>query len=332
VRVVATKVLFIGGTGLISSACVSQAAGRGMEVTVVNRRVSRARPTPEGVEVLQADIRNPESVRKVLGDRFFDTVAEFVAFTPDHIDTDIDLFEGRCAQYIFISSAAAYQTPPLRLPILESTVLHNPFWQYARDKIACESLLVAAWRDREFPSTIVRPSHTYDRTQVPTSGGWTDLARMRRGAPVVVHGDGTTSWTLTHSSDFALAFAGLIGRPEVVGDSFHITSDEAPTWNQIYTWLGAALGVEPTLVHVASDTIARAIPELAPGILGDKVNTALFDNSKIKSVVPEFRARVPFAQGASEIVDWYLSHEERQISNPRLDEGFDRLVAHASQV
>lgn len=324
-----TSVLFIGGTGLISSACVSRAVSLGMEVTLLNRGRSILRPPPESVALLEADIRIPGSARKALGSRTFDTVAQFVAFAPEHVEADLDLFEGRCAQYIFISSAAGYQTPPLRLPILESTPLRNPFWQYAQDKIACEDRLVAAYRDRGFPATIVRPSHTYDRTQVPTSGGWTDLARMRRGAPVVVHGDGTTVWTLTHSSDFARGFAGVIGRPDAVGDSFHITSDETPTWNQIYSWLGAALGVEPNLVHVASETIARVIPQLAPGILGDKTNSAVFDNSKIKGLVPDFQATVPFVRGAEEIVEWFLEDEERQVSNPELEAGFDRLAARA---
>lgn len=326
------EVLFIGGTGLISAACVAEAVSRGMQVTVLNRGRSTLRPAPDGVQVLAADVRAPAAVNEALGGRTFDTVADFVAFTPDHVQADLDLFDGRCAQYVFIGTAAAYQTPPLRLPILESTPLRNPFWQYARDKIACEDLLVAAWRDRGFPATIVRPSHTYDRTQVPTTGGWTDLARMRRGAPVIVHGDGTTAWTLTHSTDFARAFVGVLGRPETLGDSFHITSDDAPTWNQIYSWLGAALGIEPTLVHVASETIARAVPRLAPGILGDKANSAVFDNSKIKSLVPGFHATVPFARGAAEVVDWYLKDEQRQVVDPELDAAFDTLAGRALEL
>lgn len=230
------------------------------------------------------------------------------------------------------SRVCAYQTPPRRLPILESTALRNPFWQSAQDKIACEDLLDSAWRDRDFPSTIVRPSHTDDRAQVPTTGGWTDLVRMQRGPPSLCMGDGTTVWTLTHSGDFAaLAFVGIIGRPDAVGDSFHITSDESPTWNQIYSWFGAALGVEPNLVHVASETIARAIPRLAPGILGDGANSAVFDNSKIKSLVPDYQAKVPFVRGASEIVDWYLADKARQICDPDLDAGFDRLATQALQ-
>lgn len=323
------KVLIIGGTGLISSACVSEAVTHGMAVTVLNRGQSEDRSVPDGAEVLRADVRDAHSVRDALGARTFDAVVDFISFTPDHVTANVDVFGGRCAQYIFISSAAAYQTPPLRLPILESTPLRNPFWTYAQDKIACEDLLVAAWRDRAFPVTIVRPSHTYDRTQVPTMGGPTDLVRMQRGAPVVVHGDGTTVWTITHSSDFARAFVGVIGRVDLLGETFHITSDEAPTWNQIYGYLAAALGVEAHLVHVAAETVVRVLPQLGPGVFGDRMNCAVFDNSKIKSIVPDYHARVPFAQGAAEIVDWFLADEGRQSASAELEAGFDRLAALA---
>jgi nucleoside-diphosphate-sugar epimerase len=298
-------------------------------VTVVNRGNSDLRPLPDGVEVLHADIRDADSVHRVLGERSFDVAAEFLAFTPEHIRTDFDLFEGRVGQYVFISSASAYQTPPSRMPVTESTPLRNPFWQYSRDKIACEDLLVEAYRERGFPITIVRPSHTYDRTLIPTSGHWTDLERMRRGAPVVVHGDGTSRWTITHNTDFAVAFVGLLGRPEAVGDSFHITSDEAPTWDQIYCYLAEALGVEAELVHVASETIAAVIPDLGPGLLGDKAHSMHFDNAKVKALVPEYQATVTFAHGAGEIVDWYLADASRQRLDPDLDEAFDRLVEHA---
>ena len=324
-----TRTLFIGGTGVISSACVARALEAGHEVTVVNRGSKSERPLPDGVEVLHADIRDPESVHAALGERSFDVAAEFLAFTPEHIATDFELFEGRVGQYVFISSASAYQTPPSRLPVTESTPLRNPFWQYSRDKIACEELLIEAYRERGFPITIVRPSHTYDRTMIPTHGRWTDLARMRRGAPVVVHGDGSSRWTITHNTDFAIAFVGLLGRPEAVGDDFHITSDEAPTWDQIYGYLAEALGVEADLVHVASESIAAVVPELGPGLLGDKAHSMQFDNGKIKALVPEFRATVPFARGAGEIVEWYLADPSRQRVDPDLDEVFDRLVDHA---
>lgn len=325
-------VLFIGGTGTISSACVEEALQQGLDVTVLNRGETTKRLLPDGVEIVRADIRSPETVRDALAGREFDTVADFVAFTPEHVATDLDLFEGGTGQYVFISSASAYQKPPSRVPVTESTPLRNPFWQYSRDKIACENLLVAAYRDRAFPATIVRPSHTYDRTAIPTSGGWTDIDRMLRGAPVVVHGDGSTHWTLTHSTDFAVAFVGLLGRPEAQGEAYTITSDEAPTWDQIHTWLGHAAGVEPTLVHVASESIAQVVPELGPGLVGDKAYSMVFDNSKVKSLVPEFRARptVPFVRGAQQIVDWYRGDASRQVVNADLDAAFDRLVAHAA--
>ena len=325
----ATRTLFIGGTGVISSACVERALEAGHEVTVINRGTSTVRPLPPQVEVLHADIREPDAVHAALGERSFDVAAEFLAFTPEHIRTDLNLFEGRVGHYVFISSASAYQTPPQRLPVTESTPLRNPYWQYSRDKIACEDLLIEAYRERGFPMTIVRPSHTYDRTMIPTSGAWTDLDRMRRGAPVIVHGDGTSLWTITHNTDFAVAFVGLLGRPEAVGESFHITSDEAPTWNQIYRYLAEGLGVEAELVHVSSESIAAAVPSLGPGLIGDKAHSMVFDNSKVKALVPEFQARVPFARGAGEIVDWFLADASRQRVDRDLDAAFDHLADHA---
>lgn len=323
----ALRVLFIGGTGIISSACAARAVAAGMELTVLNRGQTSTRPLPDGAEVCQADIRDPDSVRAALGDREFDVVVDFVAFLPEHVQVDIELFQGRTGQYVFISSASAYQTPPARLPIVESTPLRNPHWQYSRDKIACEELLVSAYRETGFPITIVRPSHTYDRTTAPLPGGWTTVARMRRGQPVVVPGDGTSLWTLTHHTDFAKAFVGLLGHPQAIGDSFHITSDEALTWNQIYELLGAAAGVEPKLVHVASRTIAAHIPALGPGLLGDKSHSMIFDNSKVKALVPGYVATVPFAVGAREIIAWHDAQPGRGTVNHELDAAFDRLIA-----
>jgi len=320
------RVLFIGGTGIISSACGPAALAAGMELTLLNRGTTSLRPVPEGAEVLTADVRDPAAVREVLGGREFDVVVDFVAFTPEHVQADVDAFTGRTGQYVFISSASAYQTPAARLPILESTPLRNPHWQYSRDKIACEDLLVRAYREDAFPATVVRPSHTYDRTALPTTGGWTDVARMRAGRPVVVHGDGSSLWTLTHHTDFARAFTGLLANPRAVGDAFHITSDEAPTWDQIYADLAAAAGAELDVVHVPSDAIAAADPELGAGLLGDKTNSSVFDNSKIKSVVPGWTATVPFAAGAREIVDWYDADPARAVVDERLDALFDALV------
>ncbi len=323
----ALKVLFIGGSGIISSACVSRALELGHDVSVLNRGQTHKRELPAGVKVLQGDIRDPDSARAALGNTEFDVVNEFVAFTPDQVQSDIDLFRGRVGQYVFISSASAYQKPVGRVPILESTPLRNPFWQYSRDKIACEDLLVRRYRDDGFPATIVRPSHTYDRTAIPITGGWTAIDRMRRGAPVFVHGDGTSLWHLTHHIDFAHAYVGLLGNPQAIGDSFHITGDEALTWDQIYTELAIAAGVrEPQLVHISSDAIAAAAPEWGPGLVGDKAHSVLFDNTKVKAVVPDYVARIPFSRGAREIVDWYDADESRREIDPSVDATFDALI------
>jgi nucleoside-diphosphate-sugar epimerase len=321
----AQSVLFLGGTGIISSAAVALAAERGWEVTVVNRGRSGNRPTPVGVETLEADIRDPEAFAAAIGDRSFDVVADFLSFTPDQLH--LDMFRDRTAQYVFISSASAYQTPPSRLPVTESTPLRNPFWDYSRNKIACEDVLVADYRATGYPITIVRPSHTYDRTSLPTLGGWTDIDRMRRGAPVVVHGDGSSLWTLTHTRDFAVGFVGLFGQPAALGNSFHITGHEAPTWDEIYRALGKAAGAEPVLAHVTSDTIASVAPDLGPGLLGDKSHSLVFDNSKLMALVPDFVQRTFFADGAREILDWFDAEASRRVVDPELDALFDRMVA-----
>ena len=323
------SILYIGGTGTISAACVRRSVALGHEVTVLNRGSGR-RALPPEVELVQADVRDAAAVRAALGDRRFDVVAEFLAFTPDHVATDLELFEGRTGQYVFISSASAYEKPPRRLPVTESTPLRNPFWQYSRDKIACEDVLVAAHRERGLPMTIVRPSHTYDERLLPTIGGWTDIARMREGRPVIVHGDGTSLWTLTHSDDFAVAFTGLIGNPAAIGEAFTITGTHAPTWNQIYGWLADAAGVaSPDFVHVASDTIAAFAPELGPTLIGDKAHSMLFDNSKVTQLVPEFRTTVTFDEGARRILAYYDAHPEAQRIEEGRDALFDRIAAFA---
>lgn len=313
------SVLVLGGTGIISSASVALAAERGWNVTVVNRGRSSDRPLGTEIETLEADIRDPESLADAIGDRSFDVVADFLSFTPDQLH--LDTFRDRAGQYIFISSASAYQTPPSRMPVTESTPLRNPFWEYSRNKIACEDVLVAEYRASGYPVTIVRPSHTYDRTALPTLGGWTDIDRMRRGAPVIVHGDGTTQWTITHTRDFAVGFVGLFGRSAAIGDSFHITSDQAPTWDAIYSALGRAAGVEPVLIHVPSDAIAAVAPDLGPGLVGDKSHSMVFDNSKLKAFVPDFGQRTFFEDGAREIIDWHDADATRR----GVDSGFDGL-------
>ena len=235
------RVLFIGGTGVISSACSRLAIEHSMELFLFNRGQSE-RPVPPGAHVLHGDIRNAGSARAALGNLDFDAVVDWVAFTPEHVEADLALFRGRTGQYVFISSASAYQKPLLGLPITESTPLYNPFWAYARNKIACEERLAAAYRDDQFPITIVRPSHTYDATMLPLQGGWTMIERMRRGRPVVVAGDGLSLWVLTHNTDFARGFVGLLGNPHAIGQAYHITSDELLTWNQVYLALARRCG------------------------------------------------------------------------------------------
>ena len=320
------KVLFIGGTGVISSACSRRALSEGHDLYLLNRGESATRPSPPGAHVLHADARDPAAVRAALGDLTFDAVVDFVAFAPEHVQQDIDLFTGRTGQYVFISSASAYQTPPTHLPIVESTPLRNPYWDYSRQKIACEDLLVQEYRERDFPMTIVRPSHTYDRTLVPFDGGWTVVDRMRRGLEVVVPGDGTSLWTITHNTDFAVGLVGLLGATAAIGEAFHITSNETPTWNQIYADLAAAAGVEARLVHVTSDAIAAADPEVGAGILGDKSHSMVFDNSKIRSIVPSFAPCVPFSRGAREIVAWHDADPARRTVDPRMNRLFDSLI------
>ncbi len=320
------KVLFIGGTGIISSACAPLAIQRGMQVYLLNRGQS-FRPTPAGAQVLHGDIRDPESVREAIKGHNFDVVVDWIAFTPEHIQTDIDLFKGRTKQYIFISSASAYQKPISLLPITESTPLHNPYWEYSRNKIACEELLTKTYREEGFPITIVRPSHTYDKTLLPNMGGYTDIARLRQGKPVIIHGDGSSLWALTHHKDFAKAFVGLMGNPHALGETYQITSDELLSWNQIYQILADAAGVELNAVHISSDFIAAHAPEYGPGLVGDKAHSVVFDNTKIKRAVPGFVATIPFVQGAREIMAWYDANPERQVIDEEVDQTMDRIIA-----
>jgi nucleoside-diphosphate-sugar epimerase len=320
------KVLFIGGTGIISSASSKLALERGIELYLLNRGQS-VRPVPEGARVLRADIRDPASVRTALAGLSFDAVVDWVVFTPDQIEMDLDLFRGRTRQYVFISSASAYQTPPASLPVTESTILDNPFWQYSRDKIACEERLVRAYREEKFPVTIVRPSHTYDRTLLPMDGGWTTVDRMRRGQPVIVHGDGTSLWTLTHHTDFARGLVGLLGNSHAIGEAVHITSDEWLTWNQIFEIIARAAGAEARFVHVPSDVVAAYDANWGAGLLGDKSHSMVFDNRKIKRLVPDFVCRIPFSRGAEEILAWYDADPARRKVNEDFNRLCDRILA-----
>ena len=315
-----TNVLFIGGTGIISSACSRLAVEKGIQLYHLNRGET-SRPIPKEVIHLKGNVHERASFEAALGDEEFDVVVQWIAFTPDQIEQDIDLLRGRVGQYIFISSASAYQTPPASLPVSESSMLDNPVWEYSRNKIACEERLVQAYRDEKFPMTIVRPSHTYDPTLFPTHGGYTVLHRMRQGKPVVVHGDGTSIWTLTHHEDFAVGMIGLFGNPRAIGDSFHITSDEWLSWNQIYNFIAQAAGVEAKLVHVPSELIAAFDPGWGDSLLGDKTHSMIFDNNKIRRLVPEFNPKIPFSVGAHQIVAWHDADPSRQV----VDEAFDAL-------
>ena len=322
------SVLFIGGTGTISAACVREAVGLGYRVSVLNRGRSAAlRPLPDGVEELRADLDDTGAVASALAGRAFDAVADFMSFTTDRLRFNLDLLAGRVGQYLFTSSASVYAKPVGSLPIRESSPVRNPFWQYSRDKIACEELLTARYRADGYPVTIVRPSHTYDRFRVPLDGGWQQLARAREGRPIVVHGDGTSLWTLTHACDFAYSYAGLLARPAAIGETYHITGDEVLTWDAIARQLATAAGVpDVELVHVASETIARVLPALGPGLLGDKAHSVVFDNTKVRELRPGFAQRIPFATGAREIVASFDADPDLRTADPDLDAGLDELT------
>jgi nucleoside-diphosphate-sugar epimerase len=321
------RVLFIGGTGFISTAVSRQAVAGGIELYLLNRGL-RSAPMP-GAHGLTADINRPEEVRAALRGLSFDVVVNWIAYTPEDIERDLSLFKDRVGQYVFISSAAAYQKPPAHYLITEETPLVNPFWDYARGKIACEERLMAAHVEEGFPATIVRPSHTYE-TNFPVAvggGGTYTLAdRIRKGLPIIVHGDGTSLWTLTHSEDFARGFLGLLGNPEALGQAFHITSDEVQTWEQIYRTIAEALGVEANVVHVPSDFITRMVPRLEGTLHGDKKWCAVFDNSKIKRFVPEFRAAISFREGIRRTLAWFEADEQRRRVDESLCEEMDLIV------
>jgi len=328
------NVLFIGGTGLISSACTQLAVERGVELFLLNRG---SRPdVPPGAHQLVADIRDPEATARALAGHRFDTVVDWIAYTPAEIERAIELFRGRTRQYIFISSASAYQRPVGHYLITEDTPLANPFWDYSRNKIACEERLLRAYRDEGFPITIVRPSLTYGDSQVPlVINSWqlpyTAVARMRQGKPLIVPGDGTSLWPITHNSDFAKGFVGLLGHQQAIGHAFHITSDEVLTWDQLYTATAAAAGVEAQLVHIASDFIAACLPDMAGSLLGDKTVSVVFDNSKIKRFVPGYCATTPFARGIERTIAWFDADPHRQQIDAEADRQWDRLIAAYEQ-
>ena len=323
------KVLFIGGTGFISTSVSRMAVARGLELYHLNRGLRKT--DLSGVHNLIADVRQPEQARAALGDHKFDAVVDWVAYAPEDIERDLALLRGRTKHYIFISSASAYLKPPAHHIIRESTPLHNPYSEYARNKIACEERLTRAWREEGFPATIVRPSLTYGDSNFPIAmGGWgcfTLADRLRKGRPIIVHGDGSSLWVVTHAEDFARGLLGLLGNLHAVGDAFHITTDEVLTWNQIYETIADALGVKPNIVHIATETLARVAPQLTAGLLGDKAWSVVFDNTKIKEFVAGYQAVIPFRQGIRRTVAWFDADKSRQRVDPAINAELDRILA-----
>jgi nucleoside-diphosphate-sugar epimerase len=326
------KVLFIGGTGNISTPVSELAVAKGIDLYHLNRG---NRQPIEGVKSLVCDIENEAESAQILKNHEWDVVVNWIAFTPEQVQRDINLFAGITRQYVFISSASCYEKPPTNYIITESTPLKNPHWQYSRDKIACEDLLVKAFREQNFPMTIIRPSHTYYSVFPLTLAGWTEYTavdRMRKGQPIVVQGDGTSLWTVTHARDFAKAFVGMMGRTAAIGEAYHITSDEVLTWNQIYTQLADAAGVKADIVHVPSRKIIQYADENGfeseeGGLWGDKSHCAIFDNSKIKRLVPDYVATIPFAEGIKETLAWFEADPARMIINSQTNQLLDGLIA-----
>ena len=323
------KVLFIGGTGNISEVVSKLALEKGIDLYLLNRG-QRSNLFPEGAKLLRGDIRDPQSVAAALQDHQFDVVVDWIAFTPDQVRVDIDLFKNRTGQYIFISSASAYQKPVGDYLITESTPLINPYWQYSRDKIACEECLMDAYRNQGFPITIVRPSHTYGKTSIPAgidcgARPWTLIDRIRRGKKIIIHGDGTSLWVLTHNTDFAVGFIGLLGNPRAIGQAFHITSDEVLSWNQIYEAIGNAAGAKINPVYIPSDFLAAVSP-WGDGLLGDKSRSVVFDNRKIKRLVPEFASKTLFSEGIKESLAWFEAHPERCEIDQEWNHRTDRII------
>jgi len=319
------KVLFIGGTGIISSAVSQLTVKRGIELYHFNRGKSHRKIA--GVKNIIGDIRNVAQTKEILKKYHFDVVVNWITFTPEQVLADIEIFSGITDQYIFISSASAYEKPISKLPITEETPLINPFWQYSRDKAECEKILMEAHKSKNFPVTIVRPSHTYDNTLIPTDWGYTVLDRMLKGKKVIIPGDGTSLWVLTHNTDFAVGFIGLFGKKEAIGEAFHITSDELLNWNQIYKMMADELGVPLNAVHIPSDFIAKHNPEHGAGLLGDKAHSVIFDNSKIKKLVPEFQCKIPFSTGVKEIISWYKNNPYWQIVKEEINKSVDEIIA-----
>jgi len=327
------KILFIGGTGIISSACSNLAVARGHELFILNRSVSRKYPVPQDVTILQADIYAEEArVARLLADHRFDAVVDYLAYTVNDVERDLRLFRGKTDQFLFISSASAYQKPPQNHVITERTPLENPYWEYSRNKIACEDRLLFAYLEEGFPVTIIRPSHTYGLSQIPLAVSswqhpWTVIDRMKRGQKVIVPGDGTSLWVLTWNADFAKGLIGLLGNKKAIGEAFQITSDEVLSWNQIHIEAYRALGLEPNLISIPSDLIAAYDPPSLGSLLGDKANSMVFDNSKIKRFVPDYACEVTWAEGVRRSLAWFEAHPEFQTIDHEMNSGWDEIIS-----
>jgi nucleoside-diphosphate-sugar epimerase len=324
------KVLFIGGTGTISTAVSKLAVEKGIELYLFNRG-RHSEYVPEGAKVIKGDVRDKKAFAEAMKNEHFDVVVDWVAFVPEHVETDIEVFKGNVGQYIFISSASAYQKPPAHWLVTESTPLYNPYWQYSRDKIACEERLMAEYRDNGFPVTIVRPSFTYSFNTIPApinswTAPWTLVDRMRKGKKIIIHDAGASLWTMTHNTDVAKGFVGLLGNMQAIGHAFHITSDEVLTWNQIYKAIADAAGVELEAAHIPSELIVKANPQLEGILFGDQMWSAVFDNSKIKRFVPGFIATMSFAEGIKRSIEWFDADANRRTVDEEYDKFMDELI------
>jgi len=322
-----TRILFLGGAGMIGTAAAREAATQGADVTIVTRSEPR-RPVAEGVRQLRGDVRDPDALSDLIGGERWDAVVNWVGFTPSDVESHVDLFRDATTQYVFISTCSVFGRPVPTLPITESSPRRQPVFGYARDKVATEVFLEEAYRSDDFPLTIVRPFHTYDSTAIPILSGWTAIERMRAGQGVVVHGDGTSLWSLMHSSDFARAFVPLLGNQHAIGESVNVVSGDILTWDQIHLALAAAAGVRsPRLVHRSSESIATEIPGWGDVLEHDFRHTMLFDTSKLQRLVPDFAPRISLSQGARDIVEHYDTHPDARGYDQELSDAFDRLIA-----
>jgi len=319
------RILFIGGTGVISTACSELCIDNGYDLYLLNRGQSLRVP-PAKAKIINADIRDTRAVKTILAKKKFDVVVDWIAYTEEHVKNDFEIFGDKTYQYIFISSASAYHKPPLILPITVDTPLHNPFWTYSQGKIDCENFLMKLFTEENFPVTICRPSHTYDKTRFPLYGNYTAFSRMKQNKSIIIHGDGNTLWTLTNTRDFAKGFIGLLGNSKCIGEAYHITSDETMTWNQIAETIALAARLELKITHIPAEFITKYDEEWGSNITGDKGYDTVFNNSKIRSIIPQFKAVIPYREGIKEVIAWY-SEPKNQLVNSEIDLLMDKMIA-----